>query len=83
MDIRSLRPRPRLLVELTGAALFAAPSAIALWPPSPSFRSVLGVVAFAVVVFAAASLRPLARYGRAVGKRLPVFDVLLDIGLPI
>jgi hypothetical protein len=80
--LSSLRPRTRLLVELTLAAVFAAPVGIVTWPSPASFRSALPVVAWTVAVFAGVALIPLARYGRAIGKPLP-FDEILDIGFLI
>lgn len=78
MDRAFLRPRSRLFGELIVVAIAAASVGIALWPMATSFRSALLVVAFAIAVFAGMALKPLANYGRAIGKRLP-FDAILDL----
>ena len=75
-----LRPRSRLLRELIFVALVAASVGIVLWPSATSFLSALGVVAWAIAVFVGMALKPLAHYGRAIGKRMP-FDSILDVSI--
>jgi hypothetical protein len=73
-------PRSRLIAELIFVALVASSVMIVLWPLATTFLSALALVAFAITVFVGMALKPLAHYGRAIGKRMP-FDAILDVSV--
>jgi hypothetical protein len=76
MTLSSLQPRSRLVVELVLVLILSTPAAILLWPAAMELRSILPI-GLLLFIIGSLSLRPLARYGRAIGKPL-IFDGVLD-----